>query len=128
MKNYPGPRFLLAFLLMLAAGACAGTRGGQGTGEGDERSGVSIEVENTSTPSSDITVYLVSSGGGRSLLGSVPPNRTVTLTYRGNTAGGQYRLLARPTGGREIVSTPFLLGGTRAIRWNLQSNIAVPIE
>ena len=117
----------LAIVLMLAAGACASTRG-QMNGTGNEPGGVSVEVENTGTPSADITVYMVSSGGGRYLLGSVPPNRTVTLRYRGSTVGGQYRLLARPTGGRELVSTPFLLNENARIRWNLQSNIAVPVD
>ncbi|MBD0319344.1 MAG: hypothetical protein ICV87_03360 [Gemmatimonadetes bacterium] len=123
MKNI---RSLLALVLVLA-GACAGTRG-QPNGTGNDPGGVSVQVENTGTLSSDITVYLVSSGGGRQLLGTVRPNRTETLRYRGIPAGGQYRLLARPTGGREIASNSFLLNQGATIRWNLQSNIAVAID
>lgn len=127
MKNLDWLRSLLAFVLVLAAGACAGTRG-QPNGTGNEADMVTVQVENTSVPASDITVYMVSSSGGRSLLGSVPPNRTQTLRYRGSTVGGQYRLLARPTGGREIASNPFILNEGATIRWNLQSNIAVAID
>jgi hypothetical protein len=128
MKNHPWLRSLLAFVLVLAAGACAGTRGQQnGTGN-EDTGGVTVQVENTGTLSSDITVYILSSGGGRQLLGTVRPNRTETLRYRGNPAGGQYRLLARPTGGREIASNSFLLNEGSTIRWNLQSNIAVAID
>jgi hypothetical protein len=127
MKNLNWLRSLLAIVLVLAAGACAGTRGQQ-NGTGNDTGGVTVQVENTGTMSSDITVYILSSGGGRQLLGTVRPNRVETLRYRGNTAGGQYRLLARPTGGREIASNSFLLNEGSTIRWNLQSNIAVAID
>ena len=127
MKNQSWLRSLLAFVLVLAAGACAGTRG-QPNGTGNDSGGVNVQVENTGTLSSDITVYILSSGGGRRLLGTVRPNRVETLRYRGTTTSGQYRLLARPTGGREIASNSFLLNEGATIRWNLQSNIAVAID
>lgn len=127
MKNLNWLRSLLAFVLVLAGGACAGTRG-QANGTGNEADVVTVQVENTGLPPSDITVYMVSSSGGRTLLGNVPPNRTETLRYRGSTLGGQYRLLARPTGGRDVASNPFILNEGSTIRWNLQSNIAVAID
>lgn len=127
MKNPAWLRSLLALVLVLAAGACAGTRG-QPNGTGNAPGGITVQVENNTTPSSDITVYMLSSGGGRQLLGSVRPNDTATLRYRGIPAGGQYRLVARPTGGREIASNTFLLNEGATIRWNLQSNIAVAID
>ena len=120
-------RTLLALVLALAVAACSTTSGGQSGARG-ERPGVSIQVENDNTPSSDLTVYMVSSGGSRQIIGTVPPNRTVTLRYDGPIVGGQFRLLARPNGGRDIVSNPFSLGGVTRVRWSLQSNIAVPVD
>ncbi|HEY0153485.1 MAG TPA: hypothetical protein VGB92_15870 [Longimicrobium sp.] len=129
MKKYFDPRFLLAFAMILAAGACASTSGGGQAGAAGERQrGVSIEIENTGTLSGDLTVYVVGLGGSRQLLGSVAPNRNATLEYRGPVIGGQYRLLARPNGGRDILSNPFSFGGATTIRWNLQSNIAVAVD
>ncbi len=118
---------LLALVLALATGACASTSGARGESAGSGQ-GVAIQVENDNTPSSDLTVYMVTQSGNRQILGSVPPNRTVTLNYDGPVGGGQFRLLARPNGGRDIVSNPFALGGVTRMRWSLQSNIAVPVD
>lgn len=128
MKKYLDPRFLLAFALILVAGACAGTRGGQAGAAGESERSVAIVVENTGTLSNDLTVYVVSASGTRQLLGSVAPNRNATLQYRGPMIGGQYRLLGRPNGGRDILSNPFNFGGASTIRWNIQSNIAVAVD
>jgi hypothetical protein len=126
MKKYLDPRFLLAFALILIAGACASTAGGGKASAGQR--GVSIVIENTGTLSGDLTVYVVSASGTRQLLGSVAPNRDATLQYRGPMVGGQYRLLARPNGGRDILSNPFNFGGATTIRRNIQSNIAVAVD
>lgn len=129
MKKYLDPRFLLAFAMILVAGACASTPGGgQAGAAGEGQRGVSIVVENTGTLSSDLTGYVVGASGTRQLLGSVAPNRNATLQYRGPMVGGQYRLLARPNGGRDILSNPFNFGGATTIRWNIQSNIAVAVD
>jgi hypothetical protein len=128
MKHVALPlRALLALVLALVVGACSTTSGGRGAAKVSEP-GVSIQVENDNTPSSDLTVYLVNQSGNRQILGSVPPNRTVTLNYDGPLSGGQFRLLARPNGGRDIVSNPFALGGVARVRWSLRSNIAVPVD
>ncbi len=128
MKRYLDPRFLLAFALILVAGACASTSGGQAAAAGEAQRGVTIVVENTGTLSSDLTVYVVGASGTRQLLGSVAPNRNATLQYRGPMVGGQYRLLGRPNGGRDILSNPFNFAGATTIRWNIQSNIAVAVD
>jgi hypothetical protein len=129
MKKYLDPRFLLAFAMILVAGACASASGGgQAGAAGESQPGVSIMIENTGTLSSDLTVYVVGSSGTRQLLGSVAPNRNATLQYRGPMVGGQYRLLGRPNGGRDILSNPFNFGGATTIRWNIQSNIAVAVD
>jgi hypothetical protein len=128
MKKYLDPRSLLALALILVAGACASGSGGQAGAAGERGRGVAITIENTGTLSSDLTVYVVGVSGSRQLLGSVAPNRNVTLEYRGPMAGGQYRLLGRPNGGRDIQSNPFSFTGANVIRWNIQSNIAVVVD
>jgi hypothetical protein len=115
---------LLALVLLVGACASTGSRNDEG-----EVVPISIVVENTASLSSDLTVYVVSRGGGRQILGSVPPNRTVTLPYSGVVSGGTYRLLARPNGGRDIVSNSFVFGSPgSSVRWNVYSNVAVPIS
>ena len=127
MKKLFTLRPLLAFALVLLAGACA-TTSGRG-GEAGSSEAVQVEVENTVTPALDLTVYLVSEAGTRRLLGSVPPGRTVTLTFNGFAGSGLYRLLARPTGGREVLSNTFSFTGPGStIRWNLISNIASTVN
>ncbi|HEX8359515.1 MAG TPA: hypothetical protein VF613_05385 [Longimicrobium sp.] len=120
-------RTLLALLLVMVVAACASSSGGRGQ-NANGREGVSVLVENTGTLTSDLTVYMISSSGTRQILGSVPPNRNVTLRYDGPRSGGQFRLLARPNGGRDILSNPFGLGGVSTVRWSLQSNVAVPVD
>ena len=128
MKKYLDPRVLLAFAMLLVAGACASASGGQAGAAGERGRGVTIVIENTGTLSSDLTVYVVGVGGSRQLLGSVAPNRNATPEYRGPMVGGQYRLLGRPNGGRDIQSNPFSFTGATTIRWNIQSNIAVAVD
>jgi hypothetical protein len=103
------------------AAAC-GT-GGRGGAPGEA---VLVQVNNNLIPPTVISVYLVreGGGGGRRLLGTVTPGSETTLRYTGVTAGGNYRLVARATAGRDIPSTPFSLirGGT--VNWDLQSGIA----
>jgi len=128
MTKHPAPRALLALVLLLVAAACASGRGGNADTGGDA-AGISVLVDNSGAPASDITVYVLSSTGSRQLIGSVPPGQTATLRYRGSTLGGQFRLLARPTGGREIISNTFSFGRPGStIRWNVYSNVAVPID
>lgn len=128
MKIYRALRSLPAIALLLLAAACATTSGGDTGAEGGANA-INVVVENTGTPAADITVYVLTQTGGRQLLGSVPPGQTATLRYTGSTLGGQYRLMARPTGGREIISNTFSFGAPgSSIRWNIYSNVAVPID
>lgn len=120
LSTRPGVRTLLVLLASMLAAACGtGARGGA-PGEA-----VLVQVNNNLIPPTVISVYLVrEGGGGRRLLGTVTPGSETTLRYTGATSGGNYRLVARVTAGRDIPSTPFSLirGGT--VNWDLQSGIA----
>jgi len=127
MIKHSALRSLLALALVLTAGACASTSGG--TAGAESGTGITIQVDNTVAPSSDLTVYLISPSGSRQLLGSVSPNRVVNLRFNGSPVSGNYRLLARPNGGNERISNSFFFGGPGStVRWNIQSNIAVPVD
>ena len=105
----------VALLILALLVGCATGGGPKGGGEGE----VLVRVENNLTPSTSLTVWAVRlPSGNRQLLGTVPPRRTVTLDFD-PPSGGQYRLVARPTTGSEIVSNPVNLTGAAQLRWDL---------
>lgn len=112
----------LAGAALLAAGAA-----GCATGSGSGLPNIGVEVQNDLVPSSALTIYVVPETGSRRLLGSVSPSETKTLSFQ-ELSVGQYRLMARTTGGREIVSNPIVLADARTIRWSLSSNILMVVE
>ena len=83
-----------------------------------------VEVNNNLIPPTVVSVYIVSETGSRRLLGTARPGAETTLRYTGIPAGGNFRLVARTTGGGDLPSTPFSLvrGGT--VSWDLRSGIA----
>jgi hypothetical protein len=115
---------LLALLLSTAlASACATATQGEASAEG----GAQIRVQNNLIPPTSLTVYAVGETGTRRLLGSVNPNSTQTLRFE-TSAGGQYRILARTTAGREILSNPVTVRSGEGIRWDVQANIATGLD
>lgn len=115
-------RFGFAVALLWTAAACA-TMGSGGAGADN----VSVEVENNLVPGSPLTVYLVNRETNiRRLVGNVSPGRTVTLRASASGPSGQYVLVGRTAGGRDVVSTPFSLTGSgSSIHWDVQSGIAL---
>ncbi len=51
------------------------------------------------------------------------PGGTTTLAYNGAISPGRYRLLARTTGGGELVSDPFTISVGSQVTWDIQTNI-----
>ena len=101
-----------------ALSGCASTGGGAG-GAGS----VGVEVNNDLQPPTAITVHAQQTdGGARRLVGNVSPGSMRRLSFN-PSAGGQYVLIARTTGGREIVSNPITLSAGDSVRWNLSSNL-----
>jgi hypothetical protein len=113
--------WLAAALLSVTAAACASTS------EGSAQNQIGVEVRNDLIPASALTVYLVPETGSRRLLGNVSPAETKTLSFQ-ELSVGQYRLMARTTGGQEIVSNPIVLADAKTLRWTLTSNILTVVE
>lgn len=119
--RWHGKRFqnaIVAVVLLLAA-ACATQRDAEG-----DRGRTTVTVVNDVQPPSAITVWITTDIGTRTLLGHVNPASTGTLSYAPSGAAGQHQLVARTTGGAELVSPPFsLVAPGEGVRWDLSSNI-----
>ena len=120
------PMRLVLTALVLLSTACA-ARGRDGE-QPAEREPVVIVVNNDLLPSSAVSVWIVPESSGQVLLGSVGPGQREVMEYRPRTNVFTYRLRARLTGGRDVVSNPFSLQGAARVQWDLQSNLAVVVE
>lgn len=104
----------LAFALALTACATTG-------GAAEQETVVGIEVENTLPAGGSLTIWIVPELDPRTLLGTVAPGETATFDYT-TRAAGRYVLVARTTGGSEIVSRRFAIPGEATVSWNLNTN------
>lgn len=87
-----------------------------------------VEVRNNLVPPRSVTVRVVSTAGGRGLLGAVSPGQTSVLDYEQPGFQGQYHFLAEVDGGRTIRSTSVLLGDGSTLIWTLQNNTLQEID
>lgn len=110
-------RALLLVLLLAAASGCA-TAGQGGSAP------IALVINNNLIPPTSLTVHLVSSrGGSRQLLGSVSSGERRTLSYRGPTPIGEYRLVAQAPGRGVVASQPFILADAAGLVWELAQNV-----
>ncbi|MDQ2889073.1 MAG: hypothetical protein M3R65_00785 [Gemmatimonadota bacterium] len=86
---------------------------------------IDVQVNNNLRLPADLSVYAVSQGGNRMLLGDVPPASNTTLRFKPVAFSEPYRLLAIRPNGREIRSQSFIVGSdmTGGIVWTLVPNI-----
>ncbi len=86
---------------------------------------IDVQVNNNLRLPADLSVYAVSQGGHRTLLGDVPPATNRTLRFKPVAFSEPYRLLAIQPNGRQIVSQSFIVGSdmTGGIIWTLTPNI-----
>jgi hypothetical protein len=124
MSNRLGRRGAAVFVLALLA-LPAGCATGSSAADGSRDAGV--EVHNDLIPPAALTIYLVPESGVRRLIGNVGPGQTRTLSIREPMAG-RHRLLARTTGGNDIVSNSITIGAMDTLRWNLSSNIVTTVS
>lgn len=91
---------------------------------------IDVQVNNNLHVPADLTVYAVSHGGNRALLGDVPPNGTTTLKFKPVAFSEPYRMLATRAGGRDIMSQTFIVASdmTGAIIWTLVPNVVGFVE
>lgn len=110
--------FPLIAIMLIAAGACAST----GSTEGNQ---VTVHIENNAAAQSQMTLYAVPETGVRTVLGSIDPNETKTMTFTATSM--RYQLVADPLTGADIVSRPFTATPGDVLRWNLSTNMVVPV-
>ncbi len=111
-------------LTLITAVCLAGCASMGGRSEGPTLP-IDVQVNNNLRLPADLTVYAVSHGGNRALLGDVPPNGTATLKFKPVAFSEPYRLLATRARGRDIMSQTFIVGSdmTGGIVWTLIPNV-----
>lgn len=121
---------LALFCATVLIPACASRVASDGEPEGEGGGGdanVTIVVNNNLSPPTDASVWIVPQGTRQTLLGSVAPGQRTSLRYVHRRGITHYRLRARPTGGREIVSNQFSLQPGDEVRWELSANVAIVV-
>jgi len=119
---------VLLLAVLLASGcASTGSRDNPFRGGGPEEEGqlgpneALVEVDHLGRTGSDVTVYLISGGGGRRRIGRVPLG--AEERFQLSVAGAsEVRLLGEITGEQDIVSRSFLLRPGRGVRWDIALN------
>jgi hypothetical protein len=86
---------------------------------------VQLEINNNLSLPTDITVYAITHGGARTLLGDVPPGTTRSFTFKPVSFSERYHLLAIRPLKRPIRSQFFSVGDdmTGTVVWTLVPNI-----
>jgi hypothetical protein len=86
---------------------------------------IDVQVNNNLHFPGDITVYVVSSGGNRTLLGGAPPGTTRNFTFKPVSFSEPYYFLATRARGRDIRSATFTVRSdlTGRIDWSLAPNV-----
>ena len=108
-----------AAIALLAACASAGSRSSGPTPP------VQLVIKNNLGLPTDLTVYAVTRGGFRTLIGDVPPAATRSFTFKPVSFSERYQLLAYRPLKRPIRSEHFSVGDdlTGTIVWTLVPNI-----
>jgi len=115
-------RFLPIFasLVLLGVAGCFLPRSSSNPMEGPQR--MLVRVQNNLQPPKAISVYIHPAQGGRTLLGSVSPSSTDTFEYEPEGVSSAYRLTARTSAGRSLVSNQFEMTGRDGAEWSLWEN------
>lgn len=121
-RSYRVARRMSATVLV-ACGCTAGcASGGGGQEDGGEIESVEIQVHNNLVNPTTVSIVIVTEDGSEQVLGQVAANRSVTFSFRPSFPSNQHQLVAQPTAGAAIRSTPFTLVGVTALNWGLASN------
>ncbi len=89
-----------------------------------EAQAIVIEVDNNLVPAMALTVWAVPDGGTQTMIGNVGPAERKALRYVPTSRALTYRLRARLTGGRDLLSNPISMVDAQRVTWNVQSNLA----
>jgi hypothetical protein len=94
--------------------------------EDDRPHPVEVEITNNLAVPTEVTVFLVQTGGGtRQMLGTVPGTEVKSFTFTPITLSQEYRLIAERALERPVFSQPFRVGSpeTGLLEWSLLENI-----
>ncbi len=122
----PGPlRVALLAFVGLAAAACASSGGGGAADTTMQPAGntVTIRVTNDMIPPTPITVWIAPETGSRRRLGTIEPSRQGTFTFTPGIRSMDHRLVAEPSTGNDVTTTPFTLEGVTVVRWTTSSTV-----
>lgn len=110
-------------LLLIGCASSGQTASGEPEdAEAGEVSSVSFEVSNDFTARRPVTVFVRSSAGERSLLGSVQPGQTRAFEFKSTSFTGTFQLIAQAPGFDDITSQPFSLFAGYTVSWRLAIN------
>jgi hypothetical protein len=116
--------FWLAIAVTVMALGCASLK--KKPNEDDRPHPVGVEITNNLAVPTEVTVFLVQTGGGtRQMLGTVPGTEVKTFTFTPITLSQEYRFIAERALERPVYSQPFRIGSpeTGLLEWSLLENI-----
>jgi hypothetical protein len=102
--------------ILAAIPACATTHGA-----GGRPHEITVEVHNNLPVPTPVDVYVIGPAGTEQRLGFIPGGDSAQFSFRPDSYGQRYRLLAKRQLGRPIPSNPFTVGDakTRYVDWTL---------
>jgi hypothetical protein len=116
--------WLAAIAVTVTALGCASLK--KKPNQDDRPHPVGVEVTNNLAVPTEVTVFLVQTGGGtRQMLGTVPGTEVKTFTFTPITLSQEYRFVAQRALERPVFSQPFRIGSpeTGLLEWSLLENI-----
>jgi hypothetical protein len=115
---------LICALVTMVAGLAACASHGHADG-GPRTHAVTVQVINNLAIPSSMDIYVVGPAGIQQRLGFIPGNDSAEFSFRPQSYGQRYRLIAKRQLARTIVSQPFTVGDaqTRYVVWTLLNNM-----